>query len=239
MIKNKTLLVLLLLLVIGNIFAFEDAIISYHQSGKDNKLTITGNYTIRAVADSISMPIKNLKAMLASELTAYSEAHPEFGIHPTQSRVWDLIPLKELNIEPSTIVEKFSEFVGHTMRFGGSITLVGVLVVFFSLLLISFIIEQLRHLDRAKAVKEKKSPKKSPTTTTVDSPVGKITAPSGSISSNAIVAVVTALHQHISLVEERVKIQMTFSRTPVNMWSASAKLDMPNKIYNRPIERKK
>lgn len=239
MTKNKSLLVLLLLFLMGNIFALDSAQISFQKAGKKVNLTITENYTLRAVADSISMPVKKLKAMLTPELAEYSQTHPEYEHYKTQNRNWDRITLKELDIEPSVIVEKFDTFVGNTLNFGGSITLVGTMVVFFSLLLISFIIEQLRHLDKAKSVKVSKSDKKKTETTTVDSPIGQITAPSGAISSNAIVAVITAIHRHKSLVEERVKIQMTFSRTPVNMWSASSKLDMPNKIYNKSIERNK
>jgi hypothetical protein len=53
------------------------------------------------------------------------------------------------------------------------------------------------------------------------------------------VAVVAALHKHKLSVEERVKIQMTFSRNSVNMWSASSKMYMPNTAYNKPTDRRK
>ena len=131
----------------------------------------------------------------------------------------------------------FNSFTKNTLNYGYSVTLVGIIVVFLSLLLISILINQFQHIEKTKALKAKRIAKKS--TSTIETSAGKITGPSDAISSNAIVAVISALHKHKLSVEERVKIQMTFSRTPVNMWSASAKMDMPNRVYTKPTDRSK
>lgn len=237
MIKSKILFLLILLLAVGNILSAEDAKVSFQKAGKSVEFTISEHYNLRAVADSINMPIKKLKAMLAPELKLYGETHPEFKGLKTQSRQWDKISLAGLNIPSATIAENFNNFTNKTMKYGYSITVVGILVVFFSLLLISVIINQFQHIAKTKNIKSKKSSKTA--TTTVQTPVGKVTGLTSDISSNAIVAVITALHKHKLSVEERVKIEMTFSRTHVNMWSASAKMEMPNSVYNKPIVRRK
>jgi uncharacterized membrane protein YidH (DUF202 family) len=237
MIKSKLLLLLTLLLIAVNILTAEDAKVNFQKTGKTVEFTISDNLNLRAVADSINMPVKKLKAMFVTELKLYGETHPEFkGVEP-QRREWDVLSIQELNIQPATVAAKFNEFTENTMHYGYSVTAVGIMVVFVSLLLISFLISQFQHIEKAKDLKVKKRTK--PSTSTVQTAVGKVTGPTDAISSNAIVAVVAALHKHKLSVEERVKIQMTFSRTPVNMWSASAKMEMPNSLYNKPTDRRR
>ncbi len=235
--KNKLVFFLILLFVGVNLFAAEEAKVTFQKTGKTVEFTISENYTLRAVADSINMPVKKLKAMLLTELSLYGETHPDYkGVKP-QSREWDVVPIHELNITPATVAEKFNSFTDNTMNYGYSVTVVGIIVVFLSLLLISVLINQFQHLEKTKDIKVKKKAKSA--LTTIETPAGKVTGPTDAISSNAIVAVIAALHKHKLSVEERVKIQMTFSRTPVNMWSASAKMDMPNRVYNKPTDRSK
>ncbi len=229
---KKIFIIGFLMLFAFGVLVAEEAIVSFQKTGKRVEFTIRENITVKAVADSINMPVKKLKSMLASELSQYGQDNPEFANYQTQNRKWDDLSLSELKIAPATVAEKFEEFTRETLPFGYSVTLVGIIVVFTSLLLISVLIAQFQHIEKTKdiKVKNKKANK------TVDTPIGKITGPESAISSNAIVAVIAALHKHKQSVEERVKIQMTFSRTPVNMWSASAKMEMPNRVYNKPID---
>lgn len=234
--KSKIIFLLILLLLAVNLLSAQVAKVTFQKAGETVEFTISENYSLRAVADSINMPIKKLKSMLSAELTRFGEGNADFEGLKSQSRLWDQISLSGLNIKPTTVAEKFNTFTDKTMDYGYSITVVGILVVFFSLLLISILISQFQHIAKTKDIKGKKSSKA--TTSTVKTPVGKVTGPTSAISSNAIVAVIAALHKHKLSVEERVKIQMTFSRTPVNMWGASAKMNMPNSLYNKPIDRR-
>jgi len=231
--RTKSILVILLILCTSAIFAFDAVEVEFPKMGKVNTFTITEDVSLLAVADSINMPIKKLKFLLAEELEAYGEINEEFKGYKTQNRVWDNIPLHELNIDPQTVADKFEIFTDETLDFGYSITLVGILVVFFSLLLISILIAQFQHIDKIEEGKKKKVEKRS----TVQTSVGKITANETDISSNAIVAVIAALHRHKMIVEERRKTQLTFSRTPVNMWRASGKMEMPNSNHSKLSER--
>ncbi len=234
--KIKSIIIVLLILITSaTLFSFDDADITFKKNGEDVTFTISEDYCLKAIADSVNMPIKKLKYMLSDDLKAYGEEKEAFAGLKSQNRSWDYISIKELNIEPKSVVEHFNNFTDSALSFGGSVTLVGILVVFFSLVLISVLIAQFQHLDKASAPKPTKKPSKK---TTVATPVGKVSADSNAISSNAIVAVITALHKHKMLVEERRRIQMTFSRTPVNMWSASNKMSMPNLAYKKPERNK-
>lgn len=229
---SKIILIIFLFLLAFTCLNAEEAKVTFNKTGRKVEFTIKQDFTVKAVADSINMPVKKLKAMLGSELSKYGEDNPEYAKYKSQNRKWDELTLSELDIAPTLVAEKFEKFTKETLSFGYSVTWVGILVVFFSLLLISVLINQFQHIEKTKELKIKKKP----ATKTVASPVGNITGPESAISSNAIVAVIAALHKHKLSVEERVKIQMTFSRTPVNMWSASAKMDMPNRVYNKPID---
>ena len=55
----------------------------------------------------------------------------------------------------------------------------------------------------------------------VKSSIGKITAPVDHISSNAIVAVITAMYLHEAEVEEQNRLHLTWSRSQLSLWRAS------------------
>lgn len=234
---NKLIYLLLFLLFCSLSFGMSDASITYRKNGQDLEYVISKNATLLQIAQTVNMPVKSLKLKLADVFKEYQLSNPDFAGFPTQDRIWDNLSLEELKVSPATIAKLHDEFIDNIIGYGGSVTLAGISIVFISLLLISIIVSRLQYL--GKRPSKKSENKEKGKTKTVKTPVGKITGSTDGMSANAIVAVITALHKHKSSVEERVKIQMTFSRTPVNMWSASAKLSMPNKIYNKSIERNK
>lgn len=234
---NKLIYLLLFLMFCSLSFGMEDASITYSKNGQDLEYVITKNATLLRIAQTVNMPVKSLKLSLSDVFDQYKLNNPDFAGHPTQDRVWDNLSLEELQVSPATIAKLHDEFVGRVLNYGGSVTLAGMSIVFISLLLISVIVSRLQYLGKRSS--KKTDSKEKGKTKTVKTPIGNVTGSTDGMSANAIVAVITALHKHKSSVEERVKIQMTFSRTPVNMWSASAKLSMPNKIYNKSIERNK
>ena len=234
---NKLIYLLLFLLFCSSSFGMSDVSITYSKNGQDLEYVISKSATLLQIAQEVNMPVKRLKIKLADAFKEYQLSNPDFAGFPTQDRVWDNLSLEELKISPATIAELHDEFIDNLIGYGGGVTLAGISIVFISLLLISVIVSRLQYLGKRSS--KKTDSKEKGKTKTVKTPVGKITGSTDGMSANAIVAVITALHKHKSSVEERVKIQMTFSRTPVNMWSASAKLSMPNKIYNKSIERNK
>ncbi|MBI9031165.1 OadG family protein [bacterium] len=228
---NKLICLLLFILVSTVAFAMEEATIIYRKNGLELEYVVTKHANLLQIAQEVNIPVKNLKLQLSDKLEEFKLSNPEFADIQTQDREWDNLTLEQLDVSPATVVELHNDFVDNNLSFGWSVTLVGVTIVFLSLLLISIIVAQLQRLEKKAPKESKKSAHK--ILQTIKTPIGNITGPMDGLSANAIVAVITAIHKHKVLVEERMKIEMTFKRTPVNMWGASAKLEMPNSSYKK------
>jgi len=161
--------------------------------------------SLGTVAAKLDIPIKKMKAML--------------GYNDSMDTSQDNLSLQALNIELETISGLKEDFDEHILSYSGSVTLVGILIVFSALLITSIIISQLVHLNKKKDEESK---------ITVSSS-GKVKSAPKDLNSNVIVAVITALHMHRMDLEERRKMVLTFRRTPTNQWRASAVLSMPNR----------
>lgn len=163
------------------------------------------------VAAVLHIPIKKLKSMLGEPIDPLTKEH-------------DLRSLQSLNLSPERLMEIKDEFEQDRVPYGFSLTLVGMLVVFSALLITSIVIAQLRHLQ---AEKKKDLP------VIKVSATGKvIKAPSG-VSSDIIVAAVSALYIYEYTIKERRRIQLTFNRSKTNQWRSSAILSMPNREFTR------
>lgn len=161
--------------------------------------------TISEIAFKFSIPVKKFKALL--------------GNHDPLDTSWDNTSLQALGISLDTVQAVKQEFEEDILSYGGSVLIVGVLVVFLALILTSIVISQLVHLNR----------KSSKENTIKVSGSGQVKSAPKNISSNVIVAAVTALHMHKMDIEERRRMVLTFRRTPTNQWRASAVLSMPNR----------
>jgi hypothetical protein len=161
--------------------------------------------SLSEVAATLNIPLKKFKAMMGN-------ADP-------LDKSWDNLSLQALGIELDAVQAVNEEFKDNLSSYGGSVLLVGMLVVFSALILTSIIISQLVHLNR----------EKKPKGVIKLSASGQLKSAPGTTSSNVIVALVTALHMHKMDIEERRKMVLTFRRTPTNQWRASAVLSMPNR----------
>lgn len=163
------------------------------------------------VAAVLHIPIKKLKSMLGEPIDPLTKEH-------------DLRSLQSLNLSPERLMEIKDEFEQDRVPYGFSLTLVGMLVVFSALLITSIVIGQLRHLQAEK--------KKEPPVIKVSATGKVIKAPSG-VSSDIIVAAVSALYIYEYTIKERRRIQLTFNRSKTNQWRSSAILSMPNREFTR------
>lgn len=163
------------------------------------------------VAAVLHIPIKKLKSMLGEPIDPLTKEH-------------DLRSLQSLNLSPERLMEIKDEFEADHVTYGISLTLVGMLVVFSALLITSIVIGQLRHLQAEK--------KKEPPVIKVSATGKVIKAPSG-VSSDIIVAAVSALYIYEYTIKERRRIQLTFNRSKTNQWRSSAILSMPNREFTR------
>ena len=129
--------------------------------------------------------------------------------------------LAELQISEIQLKLALEKYDSNKNVFYGGIALVGMSIVFLSLIIVGFCISGLKYLDH----------KKKPKLKTVQTSVGKISAHPEHISSNAIVAAITALYLHEAEVEEKNRLILTWKRSRLSMWSATNMME--NKYFDR------
>lgn len=164
--------------------------------------------TVSEIASVKNIPIKKFKALL--------------GNTDALDTTWDDMSIQALGRDLETVkltTEKFNE---NLLLYGSSVTLVGMLVVFFALIVISIMISQLVHLNREK---------KQARTISLSSD-GQVKSAPKDMNQGLIAAAITALHMHEMELEDRRKMVLTFRRTPINQWRASAMHTMPNREMN-------
>jgi len=142
----------------------------------------------------------------------YLELPAETNIHAS---------LAELKIGTKDLEKAQDSYKDNLIPFYSGVVIVGMSIVFASLMLIGLIIAQLKNLGN----KPKKKVKKA----SVKTSAGTVTGPVDHLSSNAVVAAITAIYLHEMDVEEQNKMLLTWKRAPLSMWKASN--IMPNNEY--------
>lgn len=125
------------------------------------------------------------------------------------------ITIKELGISNEDVQKAIAEYHSKTSSFYTGIIFVGMGIVFISLIIIGFIISSLQHF-----VKTKKKVK-------VPASVSSVKAPKEHISSNGIVAAITAMYLHDA--EEQDKINLTWKRQTFSRWYTAGMVE--NKVF--------
>lgn len=160
--------------------------------------------TLLEIAAIKKVPVKKLKALL--DLDPLDKNLDQYSI--------------QVHGYPPEVVSKIcDEFQDKTVLYGSSITLVGMLIVFSSLALISLIVSQLVRID------QKTLPKDTKIKITKS---GILKAAPKDINRDTIVAAITALHLHVHQIEERRRLLLTFKRAPLNLWHSTNVISMPN-----------
>ena len=165
---------------------------------KEKKLNFTPGTTLIEISTQTNIPVKKIAQYLKLEnQTDYN------------------ISIQKLGISNNDLEKAFAEYHNNKVSFYTGIILVGMGIVFVSLLIVGFIINSLQHVGESK----KKA--------VVQTSSGKVTAPIGHISSNGIVAAVTAMCLHDA--EERDKIDLTWKRQTISMWQAAGMVE--NRVF--------
>lgn len=199
----------ILLVVICAVFSFT----GLFAGNTEKKVDLSNNQTINQLAMSSQIPVKKLAEFLEINISEDGKTK-----------------LKELGISNSQIQQAIDKFNEQKVGFSIGIVIVGMSVVFFSLILTGFIIAQIRHITHIDKIKEKKI---KTARTTVKTSVGKVSGPQPDISTNAVVAAITALQLHIKEVDEQNKMLLTWRRTRLSMWKSYYKVMMPNREINQ------
>ncbi len=180
--------ILLLLFIIFVITCFAD----------EQKINFQPDTTLQEISAQTNIPVKKIAQYLKLE-----------------DQTKHTISILELGISNEDLQKAFAEYQNNKVSFYTGITLVGMSIVFASLLIVGFIINSLQHVGE---------PKKK---TVVQTSSGKVTAPVDHISSNGIVAAVTAMFLHDA--EERDKIDLTWKRQKISMWQAAGMVE--NRVF--------
>ena len=160
---------------------------------------LNADYNLLLLKKETGIPVKKLKEYLDLPQN-----------YPVQSTI------KSISKEDIKNFKK--RFEQEKMKFILSITLSGMGVVFISLIIVAFLIAQLRH---AKTIQKKIGPAK----------------PCRNLNNDALVAAMFTIFLHELEVEEQNKLMLTWKRTPISMWKAVAKAETPNLNYYREKKR--
>ncbi len=163
--------------------------------------------TVSEVSSLLQVPIKKFKQLTIST-------------RGPLDRSMDHMTLQALQLNPKEVKRACDIYQENRMAHGLSITLVGMLIVFSALVLTSIIISQLHRVNIAPTA---------PVANIIKvNPQGQVTDQPQNLSSNVIIAAITALHLHINSIAERRRLILTFKRASVNLWHASRVTELPN-----------
>ncbi|MFO7895744.1 MAG: OadG family protein [Candidatus Cloacimonadales bacterium] len=173
------------------------------------EISIDTEATFREVSFQHDVPLKKLEHLLQEELEAEQ-----------------IVSESEITVaEIRAAIKKFRKIENS---YNWSIVLIGMVVVFLSLILVGFLIGLLQHLNKWEDRKERQAKAKD---NSKQRKIKKITAADGNLSNDAIVAVVSAIYLHELEVEERNKLNLTWKRAPLSMWRSANKVSFPNKTF--------
>jgi len=167
--------------------------------------------TLEFISAKFFVPVKKLKSLLALD---------------SNDQSLNKRSIQSLEITPDKVQRVVSEFNDTLSTTGGNIIIVGMLVVFLSLLITSAVIMQLRHVNLLT--------RERPARTDIHiTNFGKLLSIHPSAANNDIVAVITALHLFRYQLEERRRLNLTFHREKANFWRADGLYSMPNRDFTR------
>ncbi|MCK9329759.1 MAG: OadG family protein [Candidatus Cloacimonetes bacterium] len=158
-----------------------------------------------------------LKNIPIKKMSEYLNINPQDSSNRSKTLI-------DLGINVPIFEELEERFDENILDFSSTLTVLGMSVVFLSLIITSLLISQLVHLNKKKDKKETKA--------TLTSPIGKIsTQYIENLSSDAVIAVIAAIHKHRIDTDEQNRIMLTWRRANVSMWQASGKVQMPNSSF--------
>jgi Na+-transporting methylmalonyl-CoA/oxaloacetate decarboxylase gamma subunit len=165
-----------------------------------NRLDLN-NITLQELSAEIQIPIKKLKECL--ELPQTTDNHAT---------------LSDLTIGKQNIILAIDRYNEDRFGYYQSIVILGMLIVFGSLMITAVFIGLLQHTVIEKKPKTPQSRKH-----------GKQEASREHVSSNAIVAAIATVYMHEWEIEEQNKMILTWKRAPLSLWKVSRIL--PNQEF--------
>ncbi|MEA2096929.1 MAG: OadG family protein [Candidatus Cloacimonadota bacterium] len=167
---------------------------------EEKKLNFAPSTTLLEISAKTNIPVKKITQYLKLK------DQTEFNIG-----------IQELGISNGDLEKAIAEYNNNKKSFYSGIILVGMGIVFVSLFIVGFIISLLQHIGKPK--KKKKA--------IVQTLAGTVAASKDHISSNGVIAAITAMVLHDA--DERDKIELTWKRQTISMWKAAGMVE--NRVF--------
>ncbi|MDP8202038.1 MAG: hypothetical protein P9M11_07840 [Candidatus Tenebribacter burtonii] len=171
---------------------------------EEKKFNFPPDTTILEIAAQTDIPVK--------KITQYLKLEDQAGINSN---------LQELGISNNDVNNAITEYYKNKHSFYSGIVFVGMGIVFSALFITGLFIKSLQHIGKPRKVKK----------AVVQTSVGVVTAPKEYISSNGVVAAITAMFLHDT--EERGRINLTWKRQSLSMWQAAGMVENRNFVDKR------
>jgi len=196
MVKKILLTALFSVLIGGSSFlaAEESVLKGFNQS-----------WTVHELAASESVPVKQLTSNLGLDFADIRNRS-----------------LSDLGITRQDAESALARYKADEPGMVSSIVLVGMLIVFASLVVVAFFISLFKHLHIFEKIKFRRK------TQTAETEVGVITS-RGDMSENALAAVITAIFLHEEEVDSENRLLLTWKRVSARAWKTGE--EMPNALH--------
>jgi hypothetical protein len=177
------------------------------EADKLSSISIKNN--LAETAFQLEIPVKQLKI--------YLELDPDTDLNLT---------LEELHVSKKAVSQALAAYEESQHSFYTGIVIVGMLIVFVSLIIVGLIIQRMQSLKYLDKKKEKKIS------------LSRVTGTNGrKISQNDIIAAITTVYLHELKTEEQSRLLLTWKRASLSLWNASAKFNMPNRVFFKDMRR--
>ncbi|MDP8269705.1 MAG: OadG family protein [Candidatus Tenebribacter davisii] len=171
---------------------------------EEKKFSFSPETTILEISAQTNIPVK--------KITQYLKLKDQAGINSN---------LQELGISNDDVNNAITEYYKNKHSFYSGIVFVGMGIVFSGLFITGLFISSLQHIGKPRKVKK----------AVVQTSAGVVTAPKEYISSNGVVAAITAMFLHDN--EERGRINLTWKRQSLSMWQAAGMVENRNFVDKR------
>ncbi len=169
----------------------------------ENDFEFNSEMTLKEVAKQANIPVKKLAFYLELELKEYNAV------------------LHELDVTEAELKQAISSYNENKKFFFSGIVFVGMGIVFISLMIVGSIIHLLRLIGKKKQVEK----------VTVHTSAGKVSASKFHISSNGVVAAITAIYLHEAEQEEN--INLTWKRQAISLWQTVGMVESRTSDYQK------
>ncbi len=131
--------------------------------------------------------------------------------------------LASFNKTPADIKEGLDRYKASERDFMWAIVLLGMIIVFLSLIITGTLISLLEHLQHLKRPGRKKKK--------IKTAAGIVSTFDGEINEATVAAIITAVYLHEVTIEEENRLLLTWKRASASVWKASS--PMPNNLFFR------